>query len=192
MRDTRRAIKLFIRETTKNVQDGKPHNMFGESMVDDRQLLEYMNSTPVHSIVSKPNDGNNDEDDEYEGEDEESDEGDIGDIGGKGNQNEKEDYDKEIYEDNENDRAKLAHSLNVCSSSLNAATEKLPIFVDTIWPRSYDIIWELSKLKLTSFEHFDRIVIAEGPFTTAICYYKVESRTNLFDLKAIQLYLSTG
>lgn len=72
------------------------------------------------------------------------------------------------------------------------AVDALETFVDAIYPHSFDRNQELAMLTLESFEQLDMIIVPDQPFTVTICFHTVESKSKIFVLKALQLYLSTG
>jgi hypothetical protein len=71
--------------------------------------------------------------------------------------------------------------------------EDLKTFVDGVFLYSDNGNGELAMLKLTKPEHLNMINIPapDVDYTVAICYHFV-TRSNAMELKAIQLYLSTG
>lgn len=71
------------------------------------------------------------------------------------------------------------------------SVEKLPTFVDDKFLYSDDGNGELAMLKLTKPEHLDMIEIPEEDYTVTVCFHFVP-RNNTIELKALQLYLSTG
>ncbi|KAF1801764.1 hypothetical protein FB192DRAFT_1281841 [Mucor lusitanicus] len=72
------------------------------------------------------------------------------------------------------------------------AVDGLQTFVDAIYPESFEQNQELAMLTLESFEHLDMIIVPDEPFTVTVCFHTVESKSQRFVLKALQLYLSTG
>ncbi|KAI8638699.1 hypothetical protein BD408DRAFT_422679 [Parasitella parasitica] len=155
-----------------------------------------MNQIPIRKKFSgprtmHPDDGDSDtEDNDDDDDDDDDDDNDNdNDVDDDPYFNRKRSSQKDIVAANVGLRLSL---LDTQTSKSQKALEKLPIFVDYMFPYSFKSNQELAMFTLTKFEHLDMIIIPDEPFSVTICFHIVESKTTRFTLKALQLYLSTG